>query len=128
MKHDIENREDVKLLINSFYDKVRADDKIGYIFNDIAKVNWEHHLPIMYDFWEGVLFQKAGYSGNPIQTHQKLNQQEPLHSDHFDRWKQLFLQTVDEHFEGDTAELAKQRAQSIATMMLIKITQSGGLK
>ena len=47
---------DIKLLVNSFYDKVKADTVIGYIFNDIAKVDWEKHLPVMYDFWENVLF------------------------------------------------------------------------
>lgn len=53
MKKDIENRNDVQLLIDSFYEKVKADKVIGYIFNDIAKVDWGKHLPVMYDFWGG---------------------------------------------------------------------------
>ncbi len=60
MKKDIENRKDIELLVRSFYDKVKADDTIGYIFNDIAKVNWEKHLPVMFDFWENVLFYTGG--------------------------------------------------------------------
>ena len=121
-KKDIENREDVQQLIDSFYAKVRADDAIGYIFNEVARVDWEHHLPIMYAFWEGVLFQKPGYTGNPIQVHARLNQQIPLEKEHFERWKKLFMETIGEHFEGENAERARQRAISIATMIQLKIS------
>ncbi|MHA4811128.1 group III truncated hemoglobin [Flavitalea flava] len=120
-KKDIESRQDVQRLIDSFYAKVRMDGTIGYIFNDIARVDWEHHLPIMYDFWEGVLFQKTGYSGNPMVVHNLLNQKSPLRKAHFDQWKKLFLETIGENFEGEKAELARQRAVSIATMMQLKI-------
>ena len=64
MKKDIKTREDIELLVISFYDKVKADDTIGYIFNDVAKVNWEKHLPVMFDFWENILFFTGGYLGS----------------------------------------------------------------
>ncbi len=123
MKKDIENRADIELLINSFYDKVRADDVIGYIFNDVTKVDWPHHLPIMYNFWEGVIFYTGNYSGNPMQVHKDLNKKEPLTPEHFKRWLQLFVETVNNLFEGDKAELAKQRAMSISTSIQVKIMQ-----
>jgi len=125
MKHDIENRDDVKLLINAFYDKVKQNDKIGYIFNDIGKVNWEKHLPVMYDFWENTLFYTGNYTGNPMQSHKALHRRFPLSKEHFNRWLSLFTSTVDELYEGEKAELAKQRAMSIATIMQIKIIQDG---
>lgn len=121
MKKDLANREDIELLVQQFYEKVRADDMIGFIFNDIAKVNWEKHLPVMYDFWENVLFYTGSYEGNPMIVHQHINRVVPLTRDHFLRWYQLFAQTVDELFEGDNAALAKQRAFSISTVMQIKI-------
>jgi hemoglobin len=120
-KEDIKDRRDIELLVNSFYEKVKADDLLGYIFNDIAKVNWEKHLPVMYDFWEGVIFFTGGYNGNPMITHRKLDQVAKLTPDHFKRWIKLFTNTVDQHFAGEKAELAKQRAVSIATVMQIKI-------
>lgn len=123
-KHDIRDREDIRELVDGFYTKVRADDTIGYLFNEVAKVNWEHHLPVMYDFWEGVLFQTGGYAGNPMMVHRKLHQQSPLRKEHFDRWKKLFLETVDERFEGEKAELVRQRAVSIATMIQIKAAEN----
>ena len=121
MKADIGNRADIKQLIDAFYIKVRADDRIGYLFNDVANVNWEHHLPRMYDFWESILFQAGGYKGNPIPAHMKLNEQSPLLAEHFQRWVGLFKETVDELFEGEKAEVAKQRAMSIATIIQIKV-------
>ncbi|HMD00251.1 MAG TPA: group III truncated hemoglobin [Ferruginibacter sp.] len=125
MKKDIENRKHIELLIKTFYDKVNADPTIGYIFNDIAKVNWETHLPIMYDFWENSLFYTGDYNRNTMQVHLKLNETVPLTASHFDRWLQLFSATVDELFAGEKAELAKQRAISIATLIRINIQRKG---
>lgn len=125
MKKDIENRKDIELLITTFYDKVKADNTIGYIFNDIAKVNWEKHLPIMFDFWENVLFYTGGYNGNPMIIHQHLHRVVPLTKEHFKQWEKLFTDTVDELFEGTNAILARQRALSISTVMQMKIMTAG---
>lgn len=124
MKKDIQSRNDIEFLIESFYEKVRRDDVIGFIFNDVAKVNWEHHTPVICDFWENILFQTKSYTGNTMLTHIKLHALSPLTTTHFDRWKKLFTETVNEHFDGDKALLAKQRAISIATMMQIKIIET----
>ncbi len=113
MKPDITTSEDIKTLINSFYEKVKADDVIGYIFNDIAQVDWPHHLPRMYAFWEFLLLSKDTYKGNPMDVHQKLHRQVRLTEEHFNRWLQLFHQTVDEHFEGLVAQDAKNRSNLI---------------
>ena len=119
-KHDIENSEDVKLLIDTFYDRVKQNEKIGYIFNDIAKVNWDKHLPVMYNFWENILFFTGSYSGNPMAVHGHIHRLANFTAEHFDEWLRLFTSSVDELFEGEKAELAKQRAISIATVMKIK--------
>jgi hemoglobin len=126
MKSDIENRQDIELLINSFYDKVKEDTTIGYIFNDIAKVNWQKHLPVMYDFWENTLLYSGGYMGNPMEIHKRLHQLTPLTTEHFQQWVHLFTSTVDELFAGEKALLAKQRAISISTVMQIKILNQPG--
>lgn len=125
MKKDIESREDIIQLVNAFYEKVKQDDTIGYIFNEVVKVNWEKHLPRMYDFWENVLFYTGSYEGNPINTHRQLNGRTPLNKDHFKRWNSLFSTAVDELFEGEKARMAKQRAISISTVMQIKLFSPG---
>jgi hemoglobin len=86
-----------------------------------VKVNWESHLPVMYDFWENIIFHTGAYTGNPMQVHEQLHHQSPLLSSHFERWLVLFNETVDELYTGEKAFMAKHRALSIATVMQIKI-------
>lgn len=117
----LESREDIKALIDAFYQKALKDELIGFFFTEVAPLDFEKHMPKMYDFWETTLFHKALYKGNPMQVHQELHDKSPLNKEHFERWIQLFVETVDEHFKGENAELAKQRAQSISLMMQIKI-------
>jgi len=123
MKKDIETRKDIEELVNGFYAKVKADKEIGFIFNDIAKVNWEKHLPVMYNFWENTLFYTGSYTGNPMEIHNKLNKIIPLTTNHFEQWIQLFTTTVDELFSGEKAQLAKQRAISVATLIRINVSK-----
>ena len=120
--HDIQSPEDVKLLIDTFYTKVREDDVIGYIFNDIAKVDWEKHLPRMYAFWEFLLIGGENYQGNPLEPHRRLHAMVPLTPAHFERWLALFHQTVDELFRGINAEEAKNRSKLIALTWQPKFT------
>lgn len=121
MKHDIENKEDIIRLVNTFYEQVKSDALIAFFFTDVIPVDWENHLPKMYSFWENVLFHQGSYAGNPMQKHQHLHQKCPMTAAHFKRWLQLFNQTVDDLYVGDNAELIKQRAFSIATVMQVKI-------
>ncbi len=124
MKKDINGRKDIELLVNEFYKKVQVDPVIGYIFSDIARVNWEKHLPTMYDFFENMLFYTGSYSGNPMELHKHLHRVAPLTPGHFKQWYKLFSTTVDELFTGSTAELVKQRAKSIATVIQIKLLEN----
>lgn len=118
MKNDIATKKDIEQLVNSFYEKVKQDDLIAHFF---VHVNWEEHLPVMYNFWENSLFYTGSYTGNPMKSHKHLHSLKALQAADFDRWLKHFLATVEELFEGDKAELAKQRALSMATVMKIKI-------
>lgn len=123
MKKDIETREDIHQLVVSFYDKLLADPSISYLFTDVAKIDLDHHFPVLVDFWDMVLFQSDTYRKNAIQPHMILHRQSPLQKRHFDTWLKYFKATVDELFEGEKAFLAKERATSIATIMQIKVAQ-----
>jgi hemoglobin len=109
-KTDITTEDDIKLLVDSFYQKVNADNLLSPIFNDVAQVDWEEHLPTMYSFWSSLLFRSGKYRGYPWPKHAVL----PVNAAHFARWLTLFKQTVDEHFAGPKAVEAKNLAASIA--------------
>lgn len=118
---DIRSREDIEMLVNSFYDKVRKDDVIGYIFQQIIGDDWSHHLPIMYSFWETVLLNKAGYSGNPVKKHIEIDKKVPLQQEHYERWLQLWHETLDNLFAGEVAETAKIRAAAMMQLIDMKV-------
>lgn len=119
MNKDISNLDDVKLLVDSFYEKVRHDDLLSVIFNPVIGNRWPQHQEKMYLFWQSLLLGERTYAGNPLQQHLKL----PVGKEHFDRWTVLFDGTVDEHFSGEKANEAKTRAKGIAALFQFKIQQ-----
>lgn len=121
MTSDINNRADLERLIETFYERVFADEEIGPFFTQVARVTPETHFPLLANFWETVLFGKNLYHHNIIQKHLELHQKQPLESHHFERWLSLFCETVDQLFSGPVAEQAKIRAQSMAMVLQVKI-------
>jgi hemoglobin len=114
---DISNIEDIKLLVNTFYNKVQKDDLIGPIFNEKMLGRWPEHLEKMYRFWQTILLEVHTYSGTPFPPHKHL----PVNQSHFDRWMEIFTSTVDGLFVGKLAEEAKVRAANMAYMFNYKI-------
>ena len=61
----LESIEDIKLMVDSFYDKMNQDDLLSPVFNEHAKIDWETHLPKMYNFQDTILFSRGDYKGSP---------------------------------------------------------------
>jgi hemoglobin len=123
MKKKIENRQDVQVLVRTFYERVLNDEMLGPFFSYVKKHHWEEHLNVLDTFWSNILFFTGGYEGNPLEVHKTLHHFKKLEKAHFDRWLQFFNEAVDELFYGEKAELARQRAFSIATIMQLKILE-----
>ena len=107
---DISTPEDVRTLVDSFYENAGRDELLAPVFNVVAQVDWTTHLPTMYRFWESMLFGTGTYQGAPFPKHMVL----PVQKVHFTRWLELFVETTNAHFSGPKAEEAKGRAASIA--------------
>jgi len=120
---DIGSREDIELLMREFYQKVRKNEELGYIFDEVIKIDWTHHIPIIVNFWETILLDKASYHNNTMGVHFEVNQKIKLERLHFSTWLSLFDATIDENFEGEKALLAKKRAHSIGDLMQFKMDQ-----
>jgi|SRR5690606_12937938 len=116
-KQDISSLEDVKRLVDAFYDRVRRDDKLGEIFNHAIQDRWPTHLSKMYAFWQTVLLGEHTYHGSPFVPHAQL----PVDATHFDRWMALFNGTADELFAEPNTERAKWQGERMASMFLAKI-------
>lgn len=123
----IDTREDIGLLVYSFYAKIREDELLGPIFNrHIAEDQWPAHLEKLTDFWESNLFGIRKFSGNPPAAHIRVDQDSghSITQVHFGRWLQLWFETIDEHFEGALADRAKQRARMMSTGQFMAIWHS----
>lgn len=118
---DIETKADLSFLMEAFYSKMLKDELIGYIFNDVANLNLEEHLPSLSNFWENMLLKPNGYKKNVMDIHLKLNALEKLQPEHFECWLFLLSETVNENFKGEKAERMLNSANNIATMMQYKM-------
>lgn len=117
IRTDIQNDDDIRILVHTFYGKVQDDERLGYIFNEFAEVDWEHHLPNMVDFWSNLLFQSGRYKGRPFRQHLPL----PIQKSDFHLWYNLFTETVDCCFAGERAEHAKEMAGKIAASFSLRM-------
>jgi hemoglobin len=118
---DIEDRHDIEEVLRAFYTAAITDPFIGHFFTQVVPLDLEAHLPRIADFWESVLFGARGYATNVMAIHQHIHALSPVSAAHLDRWVALFTASVDGHYAGAKATLMKQRGQSIATMMNIKL-------
>lgn len=117
-KKEIIDLADIHLLVDDFYSQARKDDLLGEIFDKFIQDNWDAHLEKMYRFWQTLLLDEHSYSGNPFPPHIQM----PLQEKHFQRWQELFIQTVDRHFHGLVAQQAKWRASKMAQVFQTKLS------
>lgn len=120
--NDLKTREDVHLLVSSFYEQVRRNDFIGHFFNKTIH-NWDEHIEKLTDFWESNLFHKAKFKGNPIKAHVQVDQKfdNIINPEHFGEWLNVWIVTIDSLFEGELADRAKNNAAKMATHLYLNI-------
>lgn len=126
--NDIETEADIALFLDRFYARVRRHPELGYIFDEVARVDWPTHLPRIERFWSSLLLGTHTYEGNPMQPHLRLAGQTPIRPEHFRQWLGLFNQTLTELFAGERTQEALGRANAIAAVMQTKLDQLGLLQ
>src|SRR5690242_13484976 len=85
-------------LVTRFYDRVRADERLGPIFA-AAISDWDQHLQVMRDFWSAVLLRTSRYNGCVMSPHFGLK----IVGDDFDRWLALFRPSAQEALPPEAA-------------------------
>lgn len=117
IKQDITTLDDIRLLVDTFYGRIREDQLLKDIFNDRIQDRWPEHLEKMYRFWQTVLLEEHTYHGSPFVPHARL----PVDGEHFNQWVKLFHDTVDELYSGERATRAKWQGSRMAEMFNYKI-------
>jgi hemoglobin len=105
----------IRRMVHEFYAKARTDAALGPVFEARLSGRWSEHLEKMVDFWATALLHERRYVGNPRATHAML---EDLRATHFERWLELFDETVRDVFSADVAEAIHRRAQMMARGLL----------
>ena len=125
---DIESRQDIETVIMAFYTKVRADELLGPFFNGTFTTQhaWDHHYPILIDFWEQNLFANPIFGGNPTMAHHGVDKRFnfAITKDHFDRWVDIWTANIDLHFAGEKVELSKTKLGRLRVGMYEKVLRT----
>ena len=123
---DLDSPEEIAEMVRRFYQDVAQDDLLGPLFNDVARVDWAEHLPKLTRFWCRALLGLEGYQGNPFQAHRLVHQQSPFTMAHFERWLELFHDTLDTGWTGPHVERAKEVAVNVARVHAGQLVDDGG--
>ncbi len=112
------SEQQIRQLVDLFYDKVRADPDLGPIFERVIRDEWGPHLQKMYDFWSSVMLTTGRYKGQPVVVHKRI---EGLEVGLFDRWLDLFGESCDELLDEETAGLFRLKAVRIAESLKLAL-------
>lgn len=102
------DQDAIATLVDSFYSKVQSDPKLGPVFN-AAISDWDEHKRLLTSFWASVVLRAGSYRGNPMAAHRA----QPIRSEHFERWLELWHETCAEELEPQHALRMVEYAQRI---------------
>ncbi len=118
MKFDGISEESLKVLVDSFYAKVREDASIGPVFNR-AIDDWPEHLDKLQAFWSAVMLTSGRYKGRPLPAHVK--HADSISAASFERWLALWRETTDELLDPTSAATLQEKAGRIAESLSLGI-------
>lgn len=103
--------QQLRMLVESFYARVREDELIGSLFNDAIQ-DWPEHLEQLTAFWSSVMLTSGRYKGSPLAAHQR--HADRMKPSMFVRWLEIWRRTAREVLEPSDAEAVIARAERIA--------------
>ena len=123
--NDVQTQDDLYLIVDVFYKKLFADDRISYIFTKVIPIHLklEEHLQMLVKFWSQAILGTGGYFNNLTQIHLDVNLKSHLSKELFEIWLEHFEASINEHFVGFNCERMKNMAHNLSTIMQIKIAQ-----
>ena len=114
---DLDSRERIAAFIDAFYARVLADEQLAPIFLEVAGIDLDVHLPHIRSYWCKLLLGDDSYRRHTMNIHRQLHVKQSLRQEDFERWLELFTETLDAHYRGEKADRARRVAQSIAGNM-----------
>lgn len=123
--NDIQTQEDIYKIVDSFYKKLFADERISYIFTEVIPIHLklEEHLQMLVKFWSQSILGTGGYVNNLTQIHLDVDLKSHLTKELFEIWLNHFENAINEQYSGINCERMKNQAHNLSIIMQIKITQ-----
>ncbi len=118
MKFETINEEALRLLVDTFYARVREDGLIGPVFNR-AIADWPDHLDKLQAFWSSVMLTSGRYKGRPLPAH--VRHADSISAASFERWLGLWRETSDQLFEPGPAAALQDKANRIAESLSLGV-------
>lgn len=116
-KRTIQSFVDIQNIVDEHYRQLLADTYTAPVFRHL---DLETHLPRIYSFWSFILNIEAvehPYKGSAFEPHARLG----LDHGHFERWMQFLFNAIDQHYEGDTANVWKEKARQMGLLFEYKL-------
>lgn len=126
LKQNQVTENNIKMLVDAFYAKARADIELGPVFTAAIGESdsfWAPHLEKMYAFWSSIMLTSGRYHGNPLKKHKDLPYFDPAL---FDRWLTLFAETAGEIYTPDIAALYAEKSRRIAESLKLGLYYCSG--
>jgi hemoglobin len=120
---DLTTRRQIHDLVVAFYRELVNDVVLGPVFEEVAEVDWSHHIPLLIDYWCRILLGDQSYQGTLLMAHRRVHDLQPFTTEHFDRWYGQWVATIDSRWSGSLAEKAKAHAARIATTLARQLPQ-----
>lgn len=117
MSTDLDSRGEIHDLVVEFYRAVVFDDLLGPLFEEVAETDWAAHIPKLIDYWCRILLGDLAYQGALLEAHREVHNREAFRTEHFDRWFQLWVESIDGRWSGPRAEQAKAHAEATAGLI-----------
>lgn len=115
---DLDTEDEIVEMVTRQYVDVGQDDLLQPYFNfGPGFIDWQAHIRSVADYWCHVLLYAPGYDIDVIEVHRHLHGSAPFTSELFDRWLQVFHDTVAGGWVGPKATMANKRATGMAWAM-----------
>jgi hemoglobin len=114
---DLDTRTAVHDLVVAFYREIVFDDLLGPLFEEVAETDWAVHIPRLIDYWCRILLHERGYRGALLDAHREVHEREAFRDEHFDRWYELWVASIDARWRGPRAQHAKDHAATTAALI-----------
>lgn len=123
---DLDTTEEVFEMVTRQYVDVVQDELLEPYFNFAPGfIDWQGHIESVSDYWCHVLLYAPGYEIDVIEMHRPLHDADSFTPELFDRWLEIFHDTVDGGWAGPYADRAKKRATGMAWAMAQRLLGKG---